>query len=193
MVEGECPSILQMRIEEEMTVEELRDWAILGRIVERMEEQKRFCGGACRSRPTSSRRCFDAPISAPFRIYYYGPFSFDLRETLSTMEGLDVVQTVPHEWGATYRIGRRYGQVRDNFPKTMQQLELAIDWVMRELAPLSVKELEPLATALFLKREQTDSNDERLVARLREIKPHVSVDAARATLQNVGGWMAERA
>jgi len=27
-----------------MTSDELRDWAILGRIVERVEEQKRFCG-----------------------------------------------------------------------------------------------------------------------------------------------------
>jgi hypothetical protein len=51
------------------------------------------------------------------------------------MEGLDVVQTVPHEWGATYRVGRRYGQVRDRFPNTMKRLEPAIDWVMRELAP----------------------------------------------------------
>jgi hypothetical protein len=40
-----------------------------------------------------------------------------------------------------------------------------------------VKELEPLATALFLKREQPDANDETLAARLHTIKPHVSVDA----------------
>jgi len=33
-----------------------------------------------------------------------------------------------------YRIGCRYGQVRDRFPKTMKRLEPAIDWVMRELA-----------------------------------------------------------
>ena len=65
--------------------------------------------------------------------------------------------------------------------------------VERELAPLGVKELEPLATALFLKREQPDANDETLAARLHTIKPHVSVDAARVALQKVGGWMAERA
>ena len=175
-----------------MTREELRDWAILGRIVERVEEQKRFCGETLLQKSAYFlKEMFDAPISAPFRIYYYGPFSFDLRETLSTMEGLDVVQTMPHEWGATYRIGRRYGQVRDRFPKTMQRLEPAIDWVMRELAPLGVKELEPLATALFLKREQPGANDETLATRLHEIKPHVSVDAARVALQKVGGWMAE--
>jgi hypothetical protein len=74
----------------------------------------------------------------------------------------------------------------------MQRLEPVIDWVMRELAPLGVKELEPLATALFLKREQPGANDETLATRLHEIKPHVSVHAARVALQKVGGWMAER-
>ena len=72
-----------------MTREELRDWAILGRIVERVEEQKRFCGETLLQKSAYFlKEMFDAPMSAPFRIYYYGPFSFDLRETLSTMEGL---------------------------------------------------------------------------------------------------------
>lgn len=56
-----------------------------------------------------------------------------------------------------------------------------------------MKELEPLATALFLKREQPDANDETLAGRLHTIKPHVSVDAACVALQKVGRWMAERA
>jgi hypothetical protein len=60
---------------------------------------------------------------------------------------------------------------------------------MRELPPLGVKELEPLATALFLKRE-AGRDDETLATRLHEIKPHVSVDAARVALQKVGGCMA---
>jgi uncharacterized protein YwgA len=177
-----------------MTTDELRDWAILGRVVERVEEQKRFCGETLLQKSAYFlKEMFGAPISAPFRIYYYGPFSFDLRETLSTMEGLDVVQTVPHEWGATYRIGRRYRQVKERFPKTLRQLEPAIDWVMHELAPLGVKELEPLATALFLKRERPDANDQTLAATLHEIKPHVSVDAARVALQKVGEWIAATA
>lgn len=74
----------------------------------------------------------------------------------------------------------------------MHRLDPAIDWVMRELAPLGVKELEPLATALLLKREQQDANDETFAACLHAIKPHVSVDAARVALQKVGGWIAER-
>jgi len=173
-----------------MTREELRDWAILGRIVERVEEQKRFCGETLLQKSAYFlKEMFHAPVSAPFRIYYYGPFSFDLRDTLSTMEALDVVQTVPHEWGANYRIGRRYAQVKADFPRTLENVEPAIDWVMRELAPLGVKELEPLATALFLKREQPEASKDALATRLHEIKPHVSVDLARAALQKVDGWI----
>jgi len=79
-----------------MTREELRDWAILGRIVERVEEQKQFCGETLLQKSAYClKEMFDAPISAPFRIYYYGAFSFDLRETLSTMKGLDVVRPCP--------------------------------------------------------------------------------------------------
>lgn len=173
-----------------MTTDELKDWAILGQIVERVEAQKRFCGETLLQKSAYFlKEMFNAPISAPFRIYYYGPFSFDLRDTLLTMEAHDVVQTVPHEWGATYRIGRRYEQVKERFPKTLQKVEPGIDWVMQELAPLGVKELEPLATALFLKREQPEATDDALAARLHEIKPHVSIDGARTALQKVDEWM----
>jgi hypothetical protein len=58
---------------------------------------------------------------------------------------------------------------------------------------LGVKEVEPLATALFLRRERPEATDETLAARLHEIKPHGSVDVARVALQKGGRWMAERA
>jgi hypothetical protein len=103
-----------------------------------VEEQNRFCGETLLQKsaylPQGDVRRADL-CAVPHLLVVRS--SFDLRETLSTMEGLDVLQTVPHEWGATYPIGRRYGQVRDRFPKTMKRLETAIDWVMRELAPPS--------------------------------------------------------
>mgnify|MGYP003701127527 CR=1 FL=1 len=123
-----------------MTVEELRDSAILGRIVERVEATGRFCGETLLQKSAYFlKELFGAPISAPFRIYYYGPFSFDLRDTLGTMEALDIVQTAPHEWGATYRIGKRYRQVEQRFPRTLERVEPHIAWVQRELVPLGVR------------------------------------------------------
>jgi hypothetical protein len=93
---------------------------------------------------------FGAPVSAPFRIYYYGPFSFDLRD------------------------------------------KPAVDWVMREPDPVSVKDARAARTALFPKREQPHGSDETLAARLHEITPHVRRFRPRR-LENVGGWLAANA
>ncbi len=175
-----------------MTVDELRDSAILGRVVERVEVTNRFCGETLLQKSAYFlKEMFGAPISAPFRIYYYGPFSFDLRDTLVTMEALDIVQTAPHEWGATYKIGKRYEQVEQQFHRTLERLEPGIEWVLRELAPLGVKDLEPLATALFLRRENDKASLDDLAERLHQIKPHVSVDAARRAIGKVERWMAD--
>jgi len=175
-----------------MTVEELRDFAILGRIVERVEATGRFCGETLLQKSAYFlKEMFGAPVSAPFRIYYYGPFSFDLRDRLGTMEALDVVRTAPHEWGATYKVGSRYPQVRQQFHRTLERLEPHLAWVQRELVPLGVKDLEPLATALFLRRENATASVDALAGRLHEIKPHVSVDAARTAIGKVERWLAE--
>jgi hypothetical protein len=177
-----------------MTEDELRDSAILGTIVARVETTRRFCGETLLQKSAYFlKELFGAPISAPFRIYYYGPFSFDLRDTLGTMEALEIVQTAPHEFGATYRAGKRYPQLEQRFQRTLERLEPGLAWVQRELVPLKVKELEPLATALFLRRENASASADQLAGRLHEIKPHVSVDAARGALKRVEGWIAERA
>lgn len=173
-----------------MTVDEMRDSAILGRIVEQVEARELFCGETLLQKSAYFlKEMFGAPISAPFRIYYYGPFSFDLRDTLGTMEALEIVQTAPHEWGATYRIGKRFSQVEQQFRRTLARLEPQVEWVVRELAPLGVKELEPLATALFLRREKADASVAALAERLHQIKPHVSVDGARVAIGKVDQWL----
>ena len=56
----------------------------------------------------------------------------------------------------------------------------------------TVKQLEPLATALFLKREREGASEDILAERLHEIKPHVSVDEAHAALRKVTGWMSHK-
>jgi len=175
-----------------MTVDELRDFAILGTIVGRVETTGRFCGETLLQKSAYFlKEMFGAPISAAFRIYYYGPFSFDLRDTLGTMEALDVVRTAPHEWGANYKVGPRFPQVEQQFHSTLERLEPHITWVEHELVPLGVKDLEPLATALFLRREKANASVDELAGRLHEIKPHVSVETARAAIGKVERWIAE--
>lgn len=175
-----------------MSLDDLREAAVLARVVERVNQKKSFCGETLLQKSAYFlKELRNVPLSTPFRIYYYGPFSFELRDRLTWMEAMDIVRIEPHEWGGTYNVGNRYRQIEHRYPKTLKRYDADIDWVVGHLAPLTVKQLEPLATALFLKREQPAANDARLAERLHDIKPHVTVDEAKVALKKVEGWITE--
>jgi uncharacterized protein YwgA len=175
-----------------MSFDDLKEAAVLARVVERVNQKKSFCGETLLQKSAYFlKELRQVPLSTQFRIYYYGPFSFELRDRLTWMEAMDIVRTNPHEWGATYTVGNRYRQIEQRFPKTLNKYEDDIGWVVDHLAPLTVKQLEPLATALFLKREKQEASNDVLAERLHQIKPHVSVDEAHAALKKVAGWMSQ--
>lgn len=177
-----------------MSLDDLKESAVLARVVQRVSSRRLFCGETLLQKSAYFlKELRGVPLSTPFRIYYYGPFSFELRDRLERMEALDIVRVVPHEWGANYQVGNRFAALERRFPRTLERYDGDIDWVVSELAPLTVKQLEPLATALFLKREQPEKDDDRLADRLHEIKPHVPVEAAKAALRKVAAWMADNA
>jgi len=176
-----------------MSLAELREAAVLGRVVERVAEKQSFCGETLLQKSAYFlKELLGVPLSTPFRIYYYGPYSFDLHDRLNWMEALDVVRTEPHEWGAAYKVGNRYAMLQRQFSKTLARYDPAIDWVVRELAPMTVKQLEPVATALFLTRQSPRASVESRAEQLHAIKPHVSVGAAMVAIRKVDQWLAER-
>jgi len=175
-----------------MSLDDLREAAVLARVIDHVRQKHRFCGETLLQKSAYFlKEMFGAPISAPFRIYYYGPFSFDLRDRLNSMEAFDVVRTEPHEWGVSYKVGDRYPMLERQFRKTLVQCDPAVTWVVNELAPLSVKQLEPLATALFLTRDQPKATEDALAEELHKIKPHITVREGRIAVAKVDSWLAQ--
>ncbi|HXH41507.1 MAG TPA: hypothetical protein VNN08_22960 [Thermoanaerobaculia bacterium] len=76
------------------------------------------------------------------------------------------------------------------FPKTLAQYARQIDFVIRELSPHGVKDLEALATALYVTKTHGDANVDVRAKELNTIKPHVEMDRARANVAKVDEWMA---
>jgi hypothetical protein len=172
-----------------MSLGELHEAAIIATIIDRVSGAKRFCGETFIQKSTFFlKELFGVPFAANFRLYHYGPFSFDLRSQLQSMEADGVVNIRPHEFGATYVTGERYQMLRTRFPKTIATHEQAIRFVIRELAPLGVKDLEPLATALFLTRQHPDQPVEVRAGRLNTIKPHIEIEQARKSVVQIDHW-----
>ena len=175
-----------------MSSEYLKQAAILATFVETVRETGKPCGETLLQKAAYvMKELFGVPLSDEFRIHYYGPFSFKLQDRLASMEADDIVRVSPRERGVTYDVGDRFEQLRERFPKTIATYSHAIQFTARELGSLGVKQLEPLATALFVTRQHPDLSAAKRAAKLLEIKPHVTQSEATAAIEKIDSWISE--
>lgn len=173
-----------------MSLGELREAAIIAAIVDRVSAARRFCGETLLQKSAFFlKELFGIPLSPRFRLYHFGPFSFDFRDQLRSMEADDVVRIRAHEFGATYVLGDRYSMLQRQFPKTLAEYEQQIDFVVRELSPKGVKDLEALATALYVAKAHAGASVDVRAKELHTIKPHVDMERARASVAQVDEWI----
>jgi hypothetical protein len=122
-----------------------------------------------------------------FILYRHGPFSFDLRDDLSSMQADDLLELTVRQqgYGPAYVPTRFSETFLGRFPKTTARYTEQVEFVADELAGKGVVELEKLATALFIaNREGVDDVDQR-AERLVELKPHVLLPEARFASEQV--------
>jgi hypothetical protein len=174
-----------------MSTEHYRQAAIIAAFVEKVRSLGYLCGETLLQKAAFvMKELFDVPLRDEFRIHYYGPFSFQLRERLASMEADDIVRVRPRDLGVTYDVGERFPQLRSRYAADLAAQANAIAFVASELGSLGVKRLEPLTTALYVTRRQPKSSVEDRVRRLREIKQHIEEPEARSAMITVDKWIA---
>ena len=132
------------------------------------------------------------PLGFDFILYKHGPFSFDLRDTLSAMRadyqlGL-LIHPIPYGPSlVTTKSGQR---LQERFSSVVRVHRNEIDFVAEQLGTKSVTELEQLGTALYVKLEDGSRSSEQIARRVAELKPHISLDVAREAAVGVEGIIA---
>lgn len=175
-----------------MSLGELREAAVIATLIDRVAHTGRFCGETLVQKSVFFlKELFHVPISAAFQLYYYGPFSFDLREQLQGMQADDFVKVKPHQFGATFVPSERYALLQRQFPKTIERNHRGIEFVVQQLATRGVGQLEPLATALFLTREHPGDSVEVRAQKLNTVKPHVELPVAIQSVRQIDEWIAQ--
>ena len=125
------------------------------------------------------------PTGFEFILYKHGPFSFDLRALLSSMEADSFIRWVPqYPYGPTMEAGGSADQLLTQFPKKPREYSRQIDFVAQKLGPYRVTELEKIATALYVTHEQNGPARERS-ARIHELKPHISIAEAQGAVGEI--------
>ena len=128
------------------------------------------------------------PLGFDFVMYKHGPFSFDLRDELTSLRADGLLQIlVRPPYGPSFVTTDVARDLQDAFPKTLQQYEGALDFVVNKLGSRTVADLERLATALFvtLRPKSGDRSVEGRARELHQLKQHIPEAVARSAVQEL--------
>jgi uncharacterized protein YwgA len=138
----------------------------------------------------------DVPTEYPYILYKHGPYSFDLSDDLSALraDGMLEEQIQAPPYGPRYAVTPFGGTLREDYPKTLDKHQRAIQIAATAIGDKNVGEVERLATALFVTRRDKESHDGSVrsrAERLNRLKPHVSLDRAVEAVEDVDNLIEE--
>lgn len=127
------------------------------------------------------------PLELNFILYKHGPFSFGLRDELSSMQGDGLIQlrVQPRPYGPSFAPTDRGERLKQRWHKTVAAHRDQVDFVARGLGSRGVAELERLGTALYVSGKDASGDVCRRTARICELKAHISEEEAREAVEEV--------
>jgi hypothetical protein len=135
----------------------------------------------------------NANLGYKFIMYKHGPFSFELKDELSSMRASNIVEfAFPRkDYGPSIRptdFGERVYRVnRENIDRYEIINSFVADW----LATSDVRNLEKIATAYYVTKRHPRESVAARARRISSLKPHVDTIAAEAAVRLVDQKKAE--
>jgi hypothetical protein len=168
--------------------------AILTTLADELKQRGSWCGETHLQKATYFlQELLGVPLDFKFIFYKHGPFSFDLRDDLSALQADRLLELRPQRepYGPSLVPTPASANFRARYPTTLGNYNQAIRFVADRLDNKNVADLERLATALFVTREQASAAAEVRARRINQLKPHVSLDDARAAVEAIDGIVRE--
>jgi len=134
-----------------------------------------------------SQELLSVPFDFEFILYKHGPFSFELRDELASMlaDGILRQEPQPYPYGPSLVPGPLAELLETKFPKTLSKYEGPLKLVVNQIGDRKAGELERIATAYFVTRENPKAGINERVEALVSLKPHVSEDEALSAVRYV--------
>ncbi|HEV2522466.1 MAG TPA: hypothetical protein VGT24_08800 [Candidatus Acidoferrales bacterium] len=172
-------------------MDRLKKTALLTALAENLRKKGSWCGETHLQKATYFLQELErVPVGFDFILYKHGPFSFELRDTLTGMraDGLfDLHQQWPY--GPTLIPTEKSKLLRQQYSKTLQKYKKQLNFVSDQLGRQNVSELEKLATALYIRIEMTSKSETQRAKYLHSLKPHVSLDDSLEAVKTVDGFV----
>ena len=121
----------------------------------------------------------EVPTEFGFILYKHGPFSFDLRDELTSLRAdglLELEHTYPYGSRLTPTTAGK--ALCDRYSKTGARYETKISFIARALGAKGVVELERLTTALWVTKKSDFRDVDSRASAISALKPHIRHDQA---------------
>jgi hypothetical protein len=176
-------------------VNRLAQDAVLISLTRRLRERGSWAGETHIQKATYLvRELLEVPVDFNFILYKHGPFSFELRDELGTMQSDQLIarEAQPPPYGPRLTTTHRGEELEERFPRTMQKYGPRLDWIADQLSNSRVIELERLATAMWVTRQLGENASVQARAEaVNELKPHVPVEIATKAVQKIDALRSE--
>ena len=126
------------------------------------------------------------PSPYKFVLYKHGPYSFDLHDDLGNMRANLVLDVKPQRpYGASFELGELGDVSIQRGKNAVDRYNDRVEFVVGSLGNKDVRTLEQYATALFVKIDNPNSDNDMLKNIIMDLKPHISERLASEAIQSV--------
>lgn len=175
-------------------MERLPKAAILTKLIQKLREKNSWCGETHIQKATYFlQRMMQVPLEFDFILYKHGPFSFDLRDELTSMRADELIELEPQSpYGPRIAPTDRCGYIQSLYSKTLAQYEDRLGFVADKVGIKGVAELECLATAFYvIENKNGESSPDERAQEITRLKPHVTHGKALSAVKAIDEIMKE--
>lgn len=170
-------------------MDRLKKAALITRLIEKLREKESWCGEThVQKAAFFLQNLLEVPLELDFILYKHGPFSFDLRDELTSLRADELILLEPQQWPYGPRLVQttQSQSIQELYSKTMEAYDDRIAFISEKLGPKGVSELERLATAFYItKRNENNLSLEERSRQIIQLKPHISPELAKEAVIEV--------
>ena len=175
-------------------MDRIRTAALLTLLMEELRNNGSWCGETHVQKVTFfAQELTEIPMNFDFILYKHGPFSFDLRDEITSLRADGLVELETRwPYGARLLPTERSQYVQSLYPKTLKKYEKDIKFVTQWLGDKDVVDLERMGTAFYISKcKNKKVSIEERATRLTDLKPHISREDAIEAIQMVDEIVAQ--
>ncbi len=162
--------------------------AIILRLIDRLREKGSWCGEIhIQNNIFFLQELIQVPIVFKFILYKRGPFSFDLRDELTSIRADGLIELEPHYSFSPKIVPTNQSEyIQKICSKTLAKYDDQISFVANNFGEKDVVDLRHLATALYIIKNTTlDTNIEERFQELTRLKPNIGLESAKTVFEEI--------